>query len=150
MTVQRTFVTTPDDIERQWFVVDATGQSLGRLATRIAAILRGKHKPIFTPSMDTGDFVVVINAEKVTVTGNKLTEKFYYRYSGYPGGMTATSLRDQLEKHPDRVLEHAVWGMLPHNRLGRAMLKKLKVYGGPKHPHQAQNPVAFPSFEVKE
>jgi large subunit ribosomal protein L13 len=150
MKVQRTFVTTPDDIERQWFVVDATGQSLGRLATRIAAILRGKHKPIFTPSMDTGDFVVVINAEKVTVTGNKQTEKFYYRYSGYPRGMTAISLRDQLAKHPDRVLEHAVWGMLPHNRLGRAMLKKLKVYGGSSHPHQAQNPVAFPSFEVKD
>lgn len=141
MTVQRTFVTKPDDIERQWFVVDATGQSLGRLATRIAAILRGKHKPIFTPSMDTGDFVIVINAEKVTVTGNKLTEKFYYQYSGYPGGMRATSLRDQLAKHPDRVVEHAVWGMLPHNRLGRAMLKKLKVYGGPDHPHQAQHPI---------
>jgi len=141
MTVQRTFVTKPDDIERQWFVVDAAGQSLGRLATRIASILRGKHKPIFTPSMDTGDFVIVVNAAQVTVTGNKLTEKFYYRYSGYPGGLTAISLRDQLAKHPDRVIEHAVWGMLPHNRLGRAMLKKLKVYGGPEHPHQAQNPV---------
>jgi large subunit ribosomal protein L13 len=141
MTVQRTFVTKPDDIERQWFVVDAAGQSLGRLATRIASILRGKHKPIFTPSMDTGDFVIVVNAAQVTVTGNKLTEKFYYRYSGYPGGLTAISLRDQLVKHPDRVIEHAVWGMLPHNRLGRAMLKKLKVYGGPEHPHQAQNPV---------
>ncbi len=141
MTVQRTFVTKPDDIERQWFVVDAAGQSLGRLATRIASILRGKHKPIFTPSMDTGDFVIVVNAAKVRVTGNKLTEKFYYRYSGYPGGLSAISLRDQLVKHPDRVIEHAVWGMLPHNRLGRAMLKKLKVYGGPEHPHQAQNPV---------
>jgi len=141
MTVQRTFVTKPDDIERQWFVVDAAGQSLGRLATRIASILRGKHKPIFTPSMDTGDFVIVVNAAHVTVTGNKLTEKFYYRYSGYPGGLTAISLRDQLAKHPDRVIEHAVWGMLPHNRLGRAMLKKLKVYGGPEHPHQAQTPV---------
>jgi len=141
MTVQRTFVTKPDDIERQWFVVDAAGQSLGRLATRVAAILRGKHKPIFTPSMDTGDFVIVVNAAKITVTGNKLTEKFYYRYSGYPGGLTAISLRDQLARHPDRVIEHAVWGMLPHNRLGRAMLKKLKVYGGPEHPHQAQNPV---------
>lgn len=141
MTVQRTFVTTPDDIERQWFVVDAAGKSLGRLATRIATILRGKHKPIFTPSMDTGDFVIVVNAAQVTVTGNKLTEKFYYRYSGYPGGLSAVSLRDQLAKYPDRVIEHAVWGMLPHNRLGRAMLKKLKVYGGPEHPHQAQNPV---------
>jgi large subunit ribosomal protein L13 len=141
MTVQRTFVTKPDDIERQWFVVDAAGQSLGRLATRIATILRGKHKPIFTPSMDTGDFVVVVNAEKITVTGKKLTEKFYYRYSGYPGGMTATSLKDQLAKHPERVITHAVWGMLPHNRLGRAMLKKLKVYAGPDHPHGAQRPV---------
>jgi large subunit ribosomal protein L13 len=140
MTMFKTFVTKPTDIKREWFVVDATGQNLGRLATRVAAILRGKHKPIFTPGMDTGDFVVVVNAEKVTVTGNKLTEKFYYRYSGYPGGMTAISLRDQLAKHPDRVIEHAVWGMLPHNRLGKAMLKKLKVYAGPDHPHKAQQP----------
>jgi large subunit ribosomal protein L13 len=139
--VNKTYVTKLDDIQRQWFVIDATGQSLGRLATRIATILRGKHKPIFTPGLDTGDFVIVVNAEKVTVTGNKATEKFYYRYSGYPGGMTATSLRDQLAKHPDRVLGHAVWGMLPHNKLGKAMLKKLKVYAGPDHPHQAQSPV---------
>jgi large subunit ribosomal protein L13 len=140
MTVDKTFITKLDDIKRDWFFVDADGQSLGRMASKIAAILRGKHKPIFTPGLDTGDFVVVVNAEKVTVTGNKLTEKFYYRYSGYPGGMTAISLRDQLAKHPDRVIEHAVWGMLPHNKLGRAMLKKLKVYGGPEHPHGAQNP----------
>jgi len=137
----KTFVTKEADITRDWFIVDAAGQSLGRLASKIAAVLRGKHKPIFTPGLDTGDFVVVINAEQVTVTGNKLTEKFYYRYSGYPGGMTAISLRDQLAKHPDRVLEHAVWGMLPHNRLGRAMLKKLKVYGGAEHPHAAQKPI---------
>lgn len=136
----KTFVTKEADITRDWYIVDAAGQSLGRLASKIAAVLRGKHKPIFTPGLDTGDFVVVINAEQVTVTGNKLTEKFYYRYSGYPGGMTAISLRDQLAKHPDRVLEHAVWGMLPHNRLGRAMLKKLKVYGGAEHPHAAQKP----------
>ena len=141
MTPNKTFVTKQDDIKREWFVVDAAGQSLGRLATQVAAILRGKHKPIFTPGLDTGDFVIVINAEHVTVTGNKLTEKFYYRYSGYPGGMTATSLKDQLAKHPDRVIEHAVWGMLPHNKLGRAMLKKLKVYAGPEHPHAAQSPV---------
>jgi large subunit ribosomal protein L13 len=141
MTVDKTFITKLDDIKREWFYVDADGQSLGRMASKIAAILRGKHKPIFTPGLDTGDFVVVVNAEKVTVTGNKLTEKFYYRYSGYPGGMTAISLRDQLAKHPDRVIEHAVWGMLPHNKLGRAMLKKLKVYGGPDHPHAAQAPV---------
>ncbi len=136
----KTFVTKEADIVRDWFIVDAAGQSLGRLASKIAAVLRGKHKPTFTPGLDTGDFVIVINAEQVTVTGNKLTEKFYYRYSGYPGGMTAISLRDQLAKHPERVLEHAVWGMLPHNRLGRAMLKKLKVYGGAEHPHEAQKP----------
>ena len=140
MTVDKTFITKLDDIKREWFYVDADGQSLGRMASKIAAILRGKHKPIFTPGLDTGDFVVVVNAEKVTVTGNKLTEKFYYRYSGYPGGMTAVSLRDQLAKHPNRVIEHAVWGMLPHNKLGRAMLKKLKVYRGPAHPHEAQHP----------
>ena len=140
MTVDKTFITKLEDIKREWFYVDADGQSLGRMASKIAAILRGKHKPIFTPGLDTGDFVVVVNAEKVTVTGNKLTEKFYYRYSGYPGGMTAISLRDQLAKHPNRVIEHAVWGMLPHNKLGRAMLKKLKVYRGPAHPHEAQHP----------
>ena len=143
MTVDKTFITKLDDIKREWFYVDADGQSLGRMASKIAAILRGKHKPIFTPGLDTGDFVVVVNAEKVTVTGNKLTEKFYYRYSGYPGGMTAISLRDQLARHPNRVIEHAVWGMLPHNKLGRAMLKKLKVYRGPAHPHEAQNPKAL-------
>ena len=143
MSADKTFVTKLDDINREWFVVDAAGQSLGRMASKVAAVLRGKHKPIFTPGLDTGDFVVVVNAEKVTVTGNKLTEKFYYRYSGYPGGMTAISLRDQLARHPNRVIEHAVWGMLPHNKLGRAMLKKLKVYGGPDHPHQAQNPSAL-------
>jgi large subunit ribosomal protein L13 len=140
MTLNKTYVTKLDDINRDWFVIDAAGQSLGRLASKVAAVLRGKHKPIFTPGLDTGDYVIVVNAEKITVTGNKLTEKFYYRYSGYPGGMTAISLRDQLAKHPDRVIEHAVWGMLPHNRLGRAMLKKLKVYAGPDHPHQAQKP----------
>ncbi|MCC7357905.1 MAG: 50S ribosomal protein L13 [Anaerolineales bacterium] len=136
----KTFVTKQADITHDWYVIDAAGQSLGRLASKVAAVLRGKHKPIFTPGMDTGDFVIVINAAQVTVTGNKLTEKFYYRYSGYPGGMTSISLRDQLAQHPDRVIEHAVWGMLPHNRLGRAMLKKLKVYGGADHPHAAQKP----------
>ncbi len=143
MAVDKTYVTKRDDIKREWFVVDAQGQSLGRMASKIAAVLRGKHKPIFTPGLDTGDFVIVLNANKVTVTGNKLTEKFYYRYSGYPGGLTGISLRDQLERHPDRVIEHAVWGMLPHNKLGRAMLKKLKVYAGAEHPHQAQNPSAL-------
>jgi len=138
--VNKTYVTKQADLERAWLVMDAAGQSLGRVASKVAAILRGKHKPIFTPGLDTGDYVIVVNAEKVTVTGNKMTEKFYYQYSGYPGGMRATSLRDQLAKHPDRVMTHAVWGMLPHNKLGRAMLKKLKVYAGPEHPHAAQNP----------
>jgi large subunit ribosomal protein L13 len=143
MTPNKTYVTKADDIKRAWFVVDADGQSLGRLASKIAAVLRGKHKPIFTTGLDTGDYVIVLNAGKVTVTGNKLTEKMYYRYSGYPGGLTAISLRDQLAQHPERVIEHAVWGMLPHNKLGKAMLKKLKVYAGTEHPHTAQNPAAL-------
>lgn len=138
--MQKTYVTKQEDIQRAWVLVDAADQNLGRLATRIAAVLRGKHKPTFTPSLDTGDFVVVINAEKITVTGGKLEEKEYYNFSGYPGGLRITSLKDQLQKHPERVLIHAVKGMLPHNRLGRAMLKKLKVYAGPEHPHQAQQP----------
>jgi large subunit ribosomal protein L13 len=138
--VNKTYVVKAGDIERKWYVVDAAGQSLGRLAARIAAVLRGKHKPIFTPALDTGDYVVVVNAGKVTVTGRKLDEKFYYTVSGYPGGIRATVLREQLAKHPERVITHAVWGMLPHNKLGRAMLKKLKVYAGPDHPHAAQGP----------
>lgn len=138
--MQKTYVTKKDAIQHDWYVVDAAGQNLGRLATRVAAVLRGKHKPIFTPSLDTGDFVVVINVEKITVTGTKLEDKEYYDYSGYPGGLRTTTLREQLSKHPDRVLTHAVKGMLPHNRLGRAMLKKLKVYAGPEHPHEAQQP----------
>ncbi|MGH2521496.1 MAG: 50S ribosomal protein L13 [Anaerolineales bacterium] len=141
--MNKTYVTKASDIQREWLVVDANGQNLGRLATRIATILLGKHKPLFTPSLDTGDFVIVVNAEKVTVTGNKLLEKVYTRYSGYPGGLRVTTLRDQLAKHPDRVITHAVWGMLPHNKLGKAMLKKLKVYAGPDHPHAAQNPTAL-------
>ncbi len=136
----RTYTPKPEDIERRWYVVDAQGKTLGRLASEIARILRGKHKPIFSPHMDTGDFVIVINAEKVHVTGRKLTQKFYYRHSGYPGGLKAISLRDQLKKHPERVIQHAVRGMLPKNRLGRKMIKKLKVYAGPEHPHKAQKP----------
>ena len=126
--------------EGDWLVVDANDQVLGRFATRIAMILMGKNKPIYTPGVDTGDFVIVLNASKITVTGNRLNDKIYYSHSGYPGGLKAISLRDQLKSHPDRVIQSAVWGMLPHNKWGRAMLKKLKVYGGNEHPHAAQNP----------
>jgi len=132
-----TYVTKPNDIKRDWYVVDAQGQTLGRLATRIAAVLKGKHKPIYSPSMDTGDYVVVINAEKIVATGRKLDEKLYYRHTGYPGGLRQINLRDQLAKHPERVISAAVRGMLPHNRLGRAMFKKLKVFAGAEHPHAA-------------
>lgn len=136
----KTYVTKPSEIERDWYVVDAAGMTLGRLATRIATVLRGKHKPTFTPNLDTGDFVIVVNAEKIHVTGNKLDDKMYHRHSGYPSGLTSITLRRQLEKYPDRVIQQAVKGMLPHNHLGRKMLKKLKVYAGPEHPHQAQQP----------
>ena len=135
-----TFVTKPSDIKHDWYVVDAQGQTLGRLATRIATVLKGKHKPIYSPSMDTGDYVVVINAEKIVATGHKLDEKIYYRHTGYPGGLRQINLRDQLAKHPERVISAAVRGMLPHNRLGRAMFKKLKVYAGAEHPHAAHKP----------
>ena len=139
----KTFSAKPQDIERKWFVVDAQGQTLGRLATRIATILRGKHKPIYTPHMDCGDYVIVVNADKIHVTGQKLEQKTYYRHSGYPGGLRQVSLRRQLQVHPDRVIEAAVRGMLPHNRLGRKMFKKLKIYAGPTHPHEAQQPTAL-------
>jgi large subunit ribosomal protein L13 len=135
-----TYVTKPNDIKRDWYVVDAQGQTLGRLATRIAAVLKGKHKPIYSPSMDTGDYVVVINAEKIVATGRKLDEKMYYHHTGYPGGLRQINLRDQLAKHPERVISAAVRGMLPHNRLGRAMFKKLKVFAGAEHPHAAHKP----------
>ncbi|MFZ2358884.1 MAG: 50S ribosomal protein L13 [Anaerolineae bacterium] len=136
----RTYTTKPEDIKREWFVIDATGMTLGRLATQIATVLKGKHKPIYSPHMDTGDFVIVVNAHKVRVTGRKLDQKFYYRHSGYPGGLKEISLRDQLNRHPDRVLRFAVRGMLPKNRLGRQMIKKLKIYATPGHPHEAQQP----------
>jgi large subunit ribosomal protein L13 len=136
----RTFSAKPHEIERRWFVVDAENQTLGRLATRIATVLRGKHKPIYTPHVDCGDYVVVINADKVRVTGRKMDQKMYHRHSGYPGGLTSVTLRRQLETFPERVLEAAVRGMLPKNRLGRKMFTKLKVYAGPNHPHQAQQP----------
>lgn len=136
----KTHVVKAADIQREWYVVDATGKNLGHLAVEIARILRGKHKPTFTPGLDTGDFVIVVNAGQVAVTGNKMLDKKYYRYSLYPGGLTETTLADMLAKHPERVLEHAVRGMLPRNKLGRAMFKKLKVYAGGTHPHQAQQP----------
>jgi large subunit ribosomal protein L13 len=138
--VKRTYVTNPEDVQRDWYVVDARGQTLGRLATQIARIVRGKHKPIYSPSVDVGDYVIVTNADKIHVTGQKLDQKIYYRHSGYPGGLTEVPLRRMLETHPTRVIEHAVRGMLPKNRLGRKMIKKLKVYAGSEHPHEAQQP----------
>ncbi len=137
----KTYVTKPAEVERKWFVVDAEGQTLGRLSTRIATILRGKHKPIYSPSVDCGDYVIVINADKFKVTGKQLDQKMYYKHSGYPGGLSEISLRDQLIKFPKRPLEAAVKGMLPKNKLGRKMFKKLKLYVGTDHPHAAQNPV---------
>lgn len=136
----RTFTAKREEIQRNWYVVDAEGQTLGRLASKIAPILKGKHKAIYTPHLDCGDFVIVVNAERVRVTGRKLDQKFYHRYSGYPGGLTSTNLRDQLATHPERVLQAAIRGMLPKNRLGRQMIRKLKVYAGDSHPHQAQQP----------
>ena len=129
-----------EDIERGWYLVNAEGKTLGRLASEIANVLRGKHKPIYTPHLDCGDYVIVINADKVRVTGRKLDQKVYYHHSGYPGGIKSISLRDQLQKHPERVLQAAVRGMLPKNALGRKMMRKLKVYVGDAHPHQAQRP----------
>jgi large subunit ribosomal protein L13 len=136
----KTYSAKPKDIQRKWYLVDADGLILGRMATRIADILRGKDKPTFTPHLDTGDFVVVINAEKVRLTGRKPEQKEYQRYSGYPGGLKKITFRRMLETHPERIIEHAVRGMIPHNRLGRAVIKKLKVYAGPDHPHEAQMP----------
>jgi len=136
----KTWNAKPGEIERRWLLVDAEGQTLGRLATRIADSLRGKDKPTFTPHIDTGDFVVVVNAEKVAVTGKKLDEKLYHRHSGYPGGLRSRTLREQLERRPEEVIRKAVKGMLPRNRLSRAQLRKLKIYAGPEHPHTAQSP----------
>jgi large subunit ribosomal protein L13 len=138
--VEKTFVTKPKDVQREWYVVDATGQTLGRLATQVATILRGKHKPVYSPSVDAGDYVIIVNADKIHVTGRKLDQKIYYRFSGYPGGLKKLTLRHLLRQHPTRVIEHAVRGMLPKNRLGRRMFKKLKVYAGPDHPHAAHQP----------
>jgi large subunit ribosomal protein L13 len=140
----KTYNAKPGEIERNWYVVDADGQTLGRLATQIADTLRGKRKPQYTPHVDTGDFVVVVNAEKIRVTGKKLDEKLYRRHSGYPGGLRSRPLRDELERRPTEVLRKAVKGMLPRNRLGRAQLTKLKIYAGPDHPHGAQAPKPLP------
>ena len=139
----KTFSAKATDINRDWFVVDATDQVLGRLATEVARRLRGKHKPIFTPHVDTGDFIVVVNVEKIRLTGRKLDQKTYWRHSGYPGGIKGTLARRMLENSPEEVLMAAVKGMLPKNRLGRQLLKKLKVYAGPDHPHTAQQPQAL-------
>lgn len=136
----KTYYAKPHEVEREWVLIDATDQVLGRVATKAAQILKGKHKPQYTPHVDTGDFVVVINADKIKVTGAKATSKEYYRHSGYPGGLKVETFAKAMEKHPERVIEHAVKGMLPKNTLGRAMGKKLKVYAGAEHPHMAQKP----------
>jgi large subunit ribosomal protein L13 len=139
----RTYTPKPGEVEQTWYVIDATDVVLGRLASHVAALLRGKHKPSFAPHVDTGDFVIVVNAEKVALTGAKLAQKRDYRHSGFPGGLRATSYTTLLEKNPRRAVEKAVRGMLPHTTLGRHMLSKLKVYAGPDHPHAAQKPVPF-------
>jgi large subunit ribosomal protein L13 len=136
----KTYTAKPGEIERHWYVVDAEAKTLGRLATQIADVLRGKDKPAYTPHVDTGDFVIVVNAEKVHVTGQKLDQKVYYRHSGYPGGLRTRTLREQLARRPEEVLRKAVKGMLPKNKLAAAQLRKLKIYAGPDHPHAAQNP----------
>lgn len=134
------YMAKSEEVKKEWWVIDASNHTLGRLAAEIASVLRGKRKPIFTPNVDTGDFVVIVNAEKITVTGNKLTDKIYHHHSGYPGGLRSVSLEKLLQEKPESVIEKAVWGMLPKNSIGRQMIKKLKVYAGPEHPHQAQQP----------
>jgi len=136
----QSYVPKPDEIRREWVVMDASDKVLGRFATEVARLLRGKHKPEYTPFLDTGDFVVVVNAERVRLTGNKLEDKKYYRHSGKPGSLKIETAKERMEKYPERVIQAAVWGMLPKNRLGRKLLRKLKVYCGPDHPHQAQQP----------
>ncbi len=136
----KTYVPKPEDIDRKWYVVDAKDKVLGRVASQVATILRGKHKPIYAPHMDVGDHVIIINADKIRVTGKKSQTKRYFRHSGYPGGVRFDTFAELIQKHPERILEKAVWGMLPHNKLGRKMFKKLKVYAGENHPHQAQKP----------
>lgn len=145
----KTYSAKPLEVERKWYVIDAEGKTLGRLAVLAANMLRGKHKPQYTPHVDTGDFIVVINAEKVVVTGKKETDKMYYSHTGYPGGFKATAFKDLMAKNPCAAIEKAVKGMLPHNTLGQEQFNKLKVYAGPNHPHQAQNPILLDDKEVK-
>lgn len=146
----RTFSPKPADVQPKWLVIDAQDIVLGRLASHAAALLRGKHKPTFAPHMDMGDFVIIVNAEKVALTGSKLAEKLYYRHSGYPGGLTATTYSEMVEKHPTRAVEKAIRGMLPKNSLGRAQIKKLKVYAGAEHPHAAQQPTPYTLDQVAQ
>jgi large subunit ribosomal protein L13 len=146
----RTYTPKPGDVERQWYVIDASDVVLGRLATHVATLLRGKHKPVFAPHVDTGDFVVVVNAGKVALTGAKAEDKKAYRHSGYPGGLKATTYTELLASNPRRAVEKAVKGMLPHNRLSRQQLTKLKVYAGPEHPHAAQKPIPFEISQVAQ
>lgn len=141
--MRTTYMAKPNEVERKWHIIDAEGQTLGRLATEAASLIRGKHKPQFTPHVDTGDFVVVINADKIVLTGNKLQDKKYYRHSGYTGGLKVTTAQEMLNKRPERMIEKAVHGMLPKNRLGERMKLKLKVYAGAEHPHQAQQPEVY-------
>jgi large subunit ribosomal protein L13 len=147
LITMKTYVATPANRQRDWYVVDAEGKTLGRLATQLASALRGKGKPEYTPHVDTGDFVIVINAEKIHVTGDKLASKRYWRHSGYPGGIKSRTLGEQLERRPEEVIRRAVKGMLPRNRLARQQLRKLKVYAGPDHPHQAQQPESLETDE---
>jgi large subunit ribosomal protein L13 len=149
-TTVRTYTPKPGDVQRQWHVIDATDVVLGRLASQVAVLLRGKHKPTFAPHVDTGDFVVIINADKVALTGNKLEQKRAYRHSGYPGGLRSRSYVELLEKHPTKAVEKAVRGMLPKNSIARAQITKLKVYAGPEHPHQAQQPQPFEITQVSQ
>ncbi len=145
----KTYSAKPLEVERKWYLIDAEGKTLGRLASLIANILRGKHKPQYTPHIDTGDFVIVVNAEKIQVTGRKETDKKYYRHTGYPGGLKVTSFKDLMEKNPVAAIEKSVKGMLPHNTLGQEQFNKLKVYAGSEHPHEAQKPVKFDEMEAK-
>ena len=149
MRTNKTFTPRPTDIERAWWVVDAAGLPLGRLASEVAQVLRGKHKPTYAPHMDLGDFVIVINADKVALTGNKATQKQYFRHSGFPGGLTTTTFEDLKGTYPERIVEQAVKGMLPKNRLGRKMLRKLKVHAGPEHPHASQQPQTL-TFDIRK